>query len=56
MKQEGGMELSNSQKRMDLEDMEAPIKGRLCTKLECKHKILGMKNYKQEPLLPFELL
>lgn len=56
MKQESGMELSNPSKRIDAEDMQADIKGRLSANLECKHKTLGMTNYKQDLLLPFELL
>lgn len=50
------MELSDPNKRMDVEVMQACIKGTLSAKPECKRKTLGMTNYKQDVLLPFELL
>lgn len=56
MKWESGLELHSPNKRMDAEEMQVHIKGRLSAKLECKHKTSGMTNYKQDPLVSFELL
>lgn len=51
-----GMELSNPKKKMDAEEIQAHLEGRLSPKLEYKHKTLGTTYYKEDALLPFELL